>query len=61
MKRCVVAGSAATLLSGGLIGPAPPANAGCLYGGYDTVSNCDDPVQPDGTWQRDPIVKGENR
>lgn len=37
--------------AGGLIAAAPPANAGCLYGG-PVLSKCDGPVQPDGTWQR---------
>jgi hypothetical protein len=35
----------------GLIATAPPANAGCQYGGL-FISKCDAPVQPDGTWQR---------
>jgi hypothetical protein len=39
------------LVAGGLIAIAPPANAGCLYGG-PALSRCDGPVQPDGTWQR---------
>ncbi|OBF86965.1 hypothetical protein A5791_19950 [Mycobacterium sp. 852002-51163_SCH5372311] len=41
----------AALMAGGLIAAAPPANAGCLYGG-PVLSKCDGPVQPDGTWQR---------
>lgn len=52
MKQYIVAGLAAALIAGGLIGSAPPASAGCMYGGYGAVSRCDDPVQPDGTWQR---------
>lgn len=51
MKRCVVAGLAALLMAAGLITSAPPASAGCLYGG-PVLSKCDGPVQPDGTWQR---------
>jgi hypothetical protein len=51
MKRCMVAGSAAALLAAGLIAAAPPASAGCQYGGA-FISKCDGPVQPDGTWQR---------
>ncbi|SPM38442.1 hypothetical protein MNAB215_619 [Mycobacterium numidiamassiliense] len=51
MKRCVVAGLAAVLMAAGLITSAPPAGAGCLYGG-PVLSKCDGPVQPDGTWQR---------
>jgi hypothetical protein len=51
MKRCVGAGLAALLMVGGLIKAAPPAHAGCLYGG-PVLSKCDGPVQPDGTWQR---------
>jgi hypothetical protein len=34
-----------------LIIAAPPASAGCQYGG-GVVSKCDGAVQPDGTWQR---------
>ena len=51
MKRYIFAGFAAVLVAGGLIGSAPPAFAGCLYGGL-SASRCDGPVQPDGTWQR---------
>ena len=40
-------------MTGGLIGAAPPASAGCLYGGWTgAVSRCDGPIQPDGIWQR---------
>lgn len=48
----VIAGLGAALLTGGLIAAAPPANAGCRYGGPVSISQCDGPVQPDGTWQR---------
>ena len=51
MKRCIVGGLAAVLLAGELIASAPPASAGCQYGG-PVISKCDGPVQPDGTWQR---------
>jgi hypothetical protein len=51
MKRCIVGASAALLLAAELITSAPPASAGCLYGG-PVLSKCDGPVQPDGTWQR---------
>jgi hypothetical protein len=51
MKHYIFAGLAAVLLAGELIGSAPPASAGCQYGGI-AVSKCDGPVQPDGTWQR---------
>ncbi|OBK71596.1 hypothetical protein [Mycobacterium sp. 1274761.0] len=50
MKRCIVGGLAALLIAVGLIA-APPASAGCLYGG-PYISKCDGPIQPDGTWQR---------
>ncbi len=40
------------LIFGGLIATAPPANAGCQYGGPGILSKCDGPLQPDGTWQR---------
>jgi hypothetical protein len=51
MKHCIVGGLGAVLVAGGLIAAAPPANAGCLYGG-GVLSKCDGPLQPDGTWQR---------
>ncbi|MBX7449355.1 hypothetical protein GR927_15280 [Mycolicibacterium sp. 3033] len=28
-----------------------PAGAGCIYGG-GYISKCDEPLQPDGSWQR---------
>jgi hypothetical protein len=46
-----IASLGAALMAGGLIAAAPPANAGCQYGGL-VISKCDGPVQPDGTWQR---------
>ena len=51
MKRCIVGGSVALLMAAGLIAVAPPAGAGCLYGG-PVLSKCDGPIAPDGTWQR---------
>jgi hypothetical protein len=51
MKRCIVGGLAAVLMAGAVIASAPPASAGCQYGGL-FISKCDGPVQPDGTWQR---------
>ncbi|OBH89222.1 MULTISPECIES: hypothetical protein [unclassified Mycobacterium] len=51
MKRGVVGGLAALLVAAGSITSAPPASAGCLYGG-PVLSKCDGPVQPDGSWQR---------
>jgi hypothetical protein len=51
MKLCIVGGLAAVLMAGELIASAPPAGAGCQYGG-SVISKCDGPVQPDGTWQR---------
>jgi hypothetical protein len=51
MKRGIVGASAALLMAAGLIVSAPPASAGCQYGGA-FISKCDGPVQPDGTWQR---------
>jgi len=50
MRLCV-GGPVVVLMAGGLITFAPPAGAGCLYGG-PVISKCDGPVQPDGTWQR---------
>ncbi|MGA5462927.1 CDGP domain-containing protein [Mycobacterium sp. NPDC050041] len=51
MKRWIAGGSAALLMAVPLITAAPPAAAGCLYGG-PVISKCDGPVQPGGTWQR---------
>ncbi|BCZ22345.1 hypothetical protein MYSE111917_21230 [Mycobacterium senriense] len=51
MTRCIVGGFAVLLLGAQLIASAPPAGAGCRYGG-PVLSKCDGPVQPDGTWQR---------
>jgi hypothetical protein len=51
MKSCIVSGLAAVLTVAGLIASAPPATAGCQYGG-PVISKCDGPVQPDGSWQR---------
>ncbi|WP_082950486.1 MULTISPECIES: hypothetical protein [unclassified Mycobacterium] len=51
MKRSFLVGLAAGLLGGASIVLAPPAGAGCLYGGL-SVSRCDGPVDPDGNWQR---------
>ena len=51
MKRGMVGGLAALLMAAELIASAPPASAGCQYGG-PVLSKCDGPVQPDGTWQR---------
>lgn len=51
MKRCIIGGLAALLVATGLMASAPPASAGCQYGG-PVLSKCDGPVQPDGTWQR---------
>jgi hypothetical protein len=51
-KQRIATGLAAVLFAGWLIGSAPPANAGCISGGFSAKSRCDGPVQPDGTWQR---------
>lgn len=51
MKLCIVGSVAVALMAGGLITSAPPAAAGCQYGG-PVISKCDGPVQPDGTWER---------
>lgn len=51
MKRCILGGSVGLLMAAELIAVAPPASAGCQYGGL-FISKCDGPVQPDGTWQR---------
>ena len=55
MKTCIVGGLAAVLMTGELIASAPPASAGCQYGG-PVISKCDGPVQPDGTWQRCVVI-----
>lgn len=51
MKLCIIGSVAVALMAGGLITSAPPAAAGCQYGG-PVISKCDGPVQPDGTWER---------
>lgn len=51
MKRHIVSGLAGLLMAAELVAAAPPASAGCVYGG-PVLSKCDGPVQPDGTWQR---------
>lgn len=43
---------AAALITGGLIGFAPQAVAGCMPAAPWAISKCDGPMQPDGTWQR---------
>ena len=51
MKICIVGSLAVVVVAGGLIASAPPASAGCVYGGH-LISKCDGPLQPDGTWER---------
>ena len=51
MKHRIVVGLAGVLTAAGLIAAAPPAAAGCQYGG-PVISKCDGPIQPDGTWER---------
>jgi hypothetical protein len=51
MLRCIVGVVAVVLVAAGPLFSAPPARAGCQYGG-PVISKCDGPVQPDGTWQR---------
>jgi hypothetical protein len=51
MKRCILGALAAVLMTAALITSAPPAGAGCWYGG-PVISKCDGPVQANGTWQR---------
>ncbi|WP_273734966.1 CDGP domain-containing protein [Mycolicibacterium septicum] len=51
MKLFIIGGLATVLTVGGLITSAPPASAGCVYGG-NVISKCDGPIQPDGSWQR---------
>ena len=55
MKRGIVGVMSALLMAAVLIGTAPPASAGCQYGGL-VASKCDGPVQPDGTWQRCVVI-----
>lgn len=54
MRRCIVGAVAALLMSAGLITVAPPASAGCLYGGPFT-SKCDAPSRQtapgSGAWE----------
>ncbi|OBG32278.1 hypothetical protein A5672_25875 [Mycobacterium alsense] len=51
MRQCIVTGLAVLLSAIGLVAAAPPAAAGCLYGG-PVLSKCDGPLQPDGSWER---------
>jgi hypothetical protein len=56
MKQRIIGGLAAGLMTGtvmtaALIASAPPASAGCQPW-EPTGQLCDEPIQPDGTWQR---------
>jgi hypothetical protein len=55
MKHWITGALAIALTGAGLITAAPPAGAGCQYGGL-VASKCDGPVQPDGTWQRCVVI-----
>ncbi|MEW5812083.1 MAG: hypothetical protein AB1925_21870 [Actinomycetota bacterium] len=50
MRATIVAVAAGLLMAAGVLTSAP-ASAGCVYGG-GYISKCDEPVQPDGSWQR---------
>jgi hypothetical protein len=52
MKQFTVGIVATGLTAGALIASAPPAGAGCQYGGGLVEKMCDGPIQDDGTWQR---------
>lgn len=52
MEQYILRGLAAALMVGGLVTAAPPATAGCQSGQPWSISQCDGPIQPDGTWQR---------
>jgi hypothetical protein len=52
MKQYIVGALATALTAGALIASAPPASAGCQYGGGLVEKMCDGPIQDDGTWQR---------
>ncbi|MCV7409318.1 hypothetical protein AWC05_09770 [Mycobacterium florentinum] len=56
MKHYMAGGLAAALVAAGMIAAAPPASAGCQYGG-PIISKCDGPIQPDGTWERCVVTK----
>jgi hypothetical protein len=51
MRHYIVRALPVVLMAAALLASAPPASAGCQYGG-PVLSKCDGPVQPDGTWQR---------
>jgi hypothetical protein len=51
MKQFIVGALVTALTAGALIASAPPASAGCQYGG-NTISKCDGHIHPDGTWER---------
>jgi hypothetical protein len=52
MKQYIVGALATAITTGALITSAPPASAGCQYGGGLVEKMCDGPVQDDGSWQR---------
>lgn len=52
MKQYIVGALATALTASALIASAPPASAGCQYGGGLVAKMCDGPIQDDGTWQR---------
>ena len=52
MKQYLVGALAIALTTGALVTSAPPASAGCQYGGGLVEKMCDGPVQDDGSWQR---------
>ncbi|KMO81902.1 CDGP domain-containing protein [Mycolicibacterium obuense] len=53
--KATISAVTAGLLTAAFVGmgvvTSAPASAGCVYGG-GYISKCDDPVQPDGSWQR---------
>ena len=51
LSRRLLTAALAALVTGGGIALAPPASAGCQPA-TDKDTYCDDPIQPDGTWQR---------
>ena len=54
-KPYIVGAVTAALMAGVLIAAAPPASAGCVNAdwlSHPFAQKCDDPIQPDGTWQR---------
>jgi hypothetical protein len=52
IRRCLLGISAVAVVIGAPLAGAPLASAGCQPWAGAAQQLCDDPIQPDGTWQR---------